>query len=42
MARWCNYYNCWCKDVEYLFEEEIECDLDCRYCEDSEEIIREE
>ena len=42
MAKWCNYYNMWCNDVEAILEEnEIECDLDCRNCESMEEITKE-
>ena len=37
MAKWCNYFNCWCNDVEDVIPEEgIECELDCRYCEEME------
>lgn len=39
MAKWCNYFNCWCNDVEEIIPEEgIECDLDCNYCEKMEQI----
>ena len=43
MARWCNLYNCFCNDVEEVIPEEgIECDLDCRCCENMENIIKED
>lgn len=39
MAKWCNYYNCWCDDIEEVIPEEgIECELDCRHCENMEKI----
>lgn len=39
---WCNYFNCFCNDVEEIIPEEgIECDLDCRNCEMKENIERE-
>lgn len=43
MARWCNYYNCFCNDVEAIIPEEgIECDLNCRKCDNMENITRED
>lgn len=39
---WCNYFNCFCNDVEVIIPEEgIGCDLDCKYCEEKEDIERE-
>lgn len=39
MANWCNYYNCWCDDVEEIIPEEgIECELDCKHCKNVEKI----
>lgn len=39
MAKWCNYYNCWCNDVEEVIPEEgIVCELDCSSCSDMEKI----
>ena len=37
MVNWCNYYNCWCNDLEMVVDE-IECDEDCSECEYLEEI----
>lgn len=37
MANWCNYYNCWCNDLEMVVDE-TECDEDCSECEYFEEI----
>lgn len=43
MSKWCNYYNCWCTDVEEIIPEEgIQCELDCKHCENMEEITKEE
>lgn len=36
MANWCNYYNCWCNDLEMVVDK-IECDEDCNECEYFEE-----
>jgi len=36
--KWCNYYNCWCNEVEDIIEEGIECDLECNDCEECEDI----
>jgi len=37
--KWCNIYNCWCSDVEEVIDvEDAECDLDCKNCEECEEI----
>ena len=39
MANWCGYYNCWCSDVEGIIEyEDIECELDCKDCDEREVI----
>ncbi|HJJ11267.1 MAG TPA: hypothetical protein OIM49_05950 [Clostridiaceae bacterium] len=39
MSKWCNYFNCWCNDVEEVIPEEgINCNLECRNCENMEEI----
>ena len=43
MAKWCNYYNCFCNDVQEVIPEEgIECDLNCRKCDNMEIITRED
>ena len=43
MARWCNYYNCFCNDVEEIIPEEgIECDLACGICDEMENITKED
>lgn len=31
--KWCNYYNMWCSDVEYLTFEKCICNLECDLCE---------
>lgn len=33
MAKWCNYYNCWCSDIEEILEGNQSCDEDCNDCE---------
>ncbi len=39
MAIWCNYYNCFCNDLEMIIEKDnIECDEDCKNCEHREEL----
>ena len=39
MAKWCNYFGCWCNDVEeVILEEGINCNLRCNKCENMEEI----
>lgn len=39
MPKWCNYYNCWCNDVEEVIPEEgIDCELDCEHCKNLEKI----
>ena len=39
MAKWCNHFDCWCNDVcEIIPEEGIDCDGDCRHCEEMEDV----
>lgn len=38
MAKWCNFYNCWCSDAEEITDGLGDCDYDCRGCDDCEEI----
>ena len=45
MAKWCNEFNCFCNDVEFIFSEEIieqYCELDCKHCESMQIINRED
>ena len=37
MAKWCNHYNCWINDLEWVVDE-TECDEDCNECEYLEKI----
>lgn len=36
--KWCNYYNMWCNDVDFLLDGCQECDMDCENCEEMEVI----
>ena len=38
IARWCNFYNAWCSDVDDITDGMADCDLDCKDCDDCEEI----
>mgnify|MGYP006928715600 CR=1 FL=1 len=31
-AKWCNYYQCWCDDAEFIIEDNGYCDFDCNSC----------
>jgi hypothetical protein len=32
--KWCNYFNCWCDNVEEIIEDSTYCDFDCEYCDE--------
>lgn len=38
MAKWCNYYNCWCDDAEYITDGMGDCGYGCQGCPEYEEI----
>lgn len=38
MAKWCNYFNCWCSDAENITDGLGACDYDCNDCDECEEI----
>lgn len=37
MAKWCNDFNCWCDEVEEIYDV-TECDLNCKNCPRCEDI----
>jgi hypothetical protein len=38
MSEWCNYYNCWCKDVDLSVDGFIDCNDYCFMCNGCQEI----
>ena len=30
--KWCNYYQCWCDDAEFIIEDNGYCDFNCNNC----------
>lgn len=32
MAKWCNYYNCWCDDAKYITYGMGDCGYGCKGC----------
>jgi len=38
-VKWCNYYQCWCSDIDDVVDEiDRECDGECELCGDYEEV----
>ncbi len=39
MAKWCNFYSCWCDDAEDITDGVGDCDYNCKDCEECQEIL---